>query len=215
MRTQSYLAGLPLSLVSRQRLGLAPGPVLHQASLRHWLPHWARSVQTVVSRSQSTNVCSALCDIVAFSDIRFAAKGAWKGKLARSLGMTLLIGAVGITLVAYFLDTSGLVKAAPRQSEFELAENQKPARFSDVHGVDEAKEELRDVIDFLRNPKEFSTLGGKLPKGVLMIGPPGTGKTLLARAVAGEAGVPFLFASGSEFDEMFVGVGAKRVRELF
>lgn len=146
---------------------------------------------------------------------RFTAKGAWKGKLARSVAMTLLIGTLGITLVAYFLDTSGLVKAAPRQSEFELAENQKPARFSDVHGVDEAKEELRDVIDFLRNPTEFGTLGGKLPKGVLMIGPPGTGKTLLARAVAGEAGVPFLFASGSEFDEMFVGVGAKRVRELF
>ncbi|KZV71647.1 ATP-dependent peptidase [Peniophora sp. CONT] len=142
-------------------------------------------------------------------------KGAWKGKLARSVAMTLLIGTLGITLVAYFLDTSGLVKAAPRQSEFELAENQKPARFSDVHGVDEAKDELRDVIDFLRNPAEFGTLGGKLPKGVLMIGPPGTGKTLLARAVAGEAGVPFLFASGSEFDEMFVGVGAKRVRELF
>jgi ATP-dependent metalloprotease len=88
-------------------------------------------------------------------------------------------------------------------------------RFADVQGVDEAKEELQEVVEFLRSPDKFRRLGGKLPKGVLLIGPPGTGKTLLARAVAGEAGVPFFFCSGSEFDEMFVGVGAARVRNLF
>jgi len=88
-------------------------------------------------------------------------------------------------------------------------------RFSDVAGVDEAKDELREVIDFLKTPARFGRLGAKLPKGVLLVGPPGTGKTLLARAIAGEAGVPFFSISGSDFVEMFVGVGAARVRDLF
>ena len=87
--------------------------------------------------------------------------------------------------------------------------------FADVAGVDEAKEELREIVEFLKNPKKYQRLGGRIPKGVLLLGPPGCGKTLLARAVAGEANVPFFFMSGSEFVEMFVGLGAARVRELF
>ena len=87
--------------------------------------------------------------------------------------------------------------------------------FADVAGVDEAKDELSEVVEFLSNPKKFTRLGGRIPKGVLLVGPPGTGKTLLARAVAGEAGVPFFSISGSDFVEMFVGVGASRVRDLF
>ncbi len=87
--------------------------------------------------------------------------------------------------------------------------------FADVAGLDEAKEEVMEVVDFLKNPKKYTALGGKIPKGVLLVGPPGTGKTLLAKAVAGEAGVPFFTISGSDFVEMFVGVGASRVRDLF
>ena len=96
-----------------------------------------------------------------------------------------------------------------------VAEGDVKTRFSDVAGVDEAKDELVEVVDFLKNPKKYTDIGGKIPKGVLLVGPPGTGKTLLARAVAGEANVPFFRISGSDFVEMFVGVGASRVRDLF
>jgi cell division protease FtsH len=96
-----------------------------------------------------------------------------------------------------------------------VAEGDIITRFSDVAGVDEAKEELVEVVDFLKNPKKYTDIGGKIPKGVLLVGPPGTGKTLLARAVAGEAGVSFFRMSGADFVEMFVGVGAARVRDLF
>jgi len=95
------------------------------------------------------------------------------------------------------------------------AEDDVKVKFSDVAGVDEAEEELREIVEFLKNPKKYTSIGGRIPKGVLLVGPPGTGKTLLARAVAGEANVPFFSLSGSEFVEMFVGVGAARVRDLF
>ena len=96
-----------------------------------------------------------------------------------------------------------------------FTEHDKRVTFSDVAGVEEAKEELVEVVDFLKDPRKYTALGGKIPKGVILVGPPGTGKTLLARAVAGEAGVPFFSISGSDFVEMFVGVGASRVRDLF
>jgi cell division protease FtsH len=96
-----------------------------------------------------------------------------------------------------------------------LTEQQQKFTFEDVAGIDEAKEELEEIIDFLKDPKKFTVLGGRIPKGVILMGAPGTGKTLLARAIAGEAGVPFFSISGSDFVEMFVGVGASRVRDLF
>ena len=95
------------------------------------------------------------------------------------------------------------------------SDEKKKVLFTDVAGADEEKEELQEVVDFLKNPNKFSDLGARIPKGVLLIGPPGTGKTLLAKAVAGESGVPFYSISGSDFVEMYVGVGASRVRDLF
>ncbi len=96
-----------------------------------------------------------------------------------------------------------------------MTDSHEKVTFDDVAGIDEAKEELEEIIEFLRDPKKFTRLGGRIPKGVLLVGAPGTGKTLLARAIAGEAGVPFFSISGSDFVEMFVGVGASRVRDLF
>ena len=96
-----------------------------------------------------------------------------------------------------------------------LSDQSAKVTFEDVAGIDEAKEELGEIVEFLSDPKKFTRLGGRIPKGVLLMGPPGTGKTLLARAIAGEAGVPFFSISGSDFVEMFVGVGASRVRDLF
>ena len=112
-----------------------------------------------------------------------------------------------------------VIKEDPRQTGFVRSNfSMEPAgstTFEDVAGMEEEKEELREVVEYLRDPEKFRKLGARVPKGVLLIGPPGTGKTLLARAVAGEAGVPFFSISGSEFVEMFVGVGAARVRDLF
>ncbi|OJF77045.1 MAG: cell division protein FtsH [Treponema sp. CETP13] len=109
----------------------------------------------------------------------------------------------------------GSIFGAGSNKNVAVEEGKVTTRFKDVAGVDEAKEELEEVVDFLKFPKKYTDIGGKIPKGVLLVGPPGTGKTLLARAVAGEAGVPFFRISGSDFVEMFVGVGASRVRDLF
>lgn len=122
---------------------------------------------------------------------------------------------LSLVVVTMMIDGLNTFKRTGGRQDSEVKPENQTTRFSDVHGCDEAKEELQELVEFLRNPDKFSTLGGKLPKGILLVGPPGTGKTLLARAVAGEAGVPFFYMSGSEFDEVYVGVGAKRVRDLF
>ncbi len=128
--------------------------------------------------------------------------------------MLLLIG-VWIFFMRQMQGGGGKAMSFGRSKARMIGQEQGRVTFEDVAGVDEAKEELAEVVEFLSNPKKFTRLGGRIPKGVLLVGPPGTGKTLLARAVAGEAGVPFFSISGSDFVEMFVGVGASRVRDLF
>jgi cell division protease FtsH len=128
--------------------------------------------------------------------------------------MLLLIG-VWIFFMRQMQGGGGKAMSFGRSRAKMVTQEETKVTFEDVAGVDEAKEELSEVVDFLSNPKKFTRLGGRIPKGVLLVGPPGTGKTLLARAVAGEAGVPFFSISGSDFVEMFVGVGAARVRDLF
>jgi cell division protease FtsH len=134
---------------------------------------------------------------------------------AYSYGALLLgLGFVGVLAFTMYRVTSGRIPALESKTRAADAEAT-TVTFADVAGVDEAKEEVKEIVDFLREPGRFSAIGGRIPKGVLLVGPPGTGKTLLARSIAGEAKVPFLFASGSDFVEMYAGVGASRIRKLF
>jgi len=132
-----------------------------------------------------------------------------------SWGPILLLIAVWIFFMRQMQSGGGKAMSFGKSRAKLLSESQAKITFNDVAGIDEAKDELEEVVSFLKDPKKFSRLGGRIPKGVLLMGPPGTGKTLLGRAIAGEAGVPFFSISGSDFVEMFVGVGASRVRDLF
>ncbi|XP_078033964.1 ATP-dependent zinc metalloprotease YME1L [Augochlora pura] len=138
-----------------------------------------------------------------------------KGSMGPKLLVHFIILACAASLTWYLVFVSGGVFRFALSQRSEISPEAISVTFSDVKGVEDAMDELKNIVEFLKNPEKFSALGGKLPKGVLLVGPPGTGKTLLARAVAGEAGVPFFHAAGPEFDEILVGQGARRVRELF
>ena len=146
--------------------------------------------------------------------IKDSSGGNWLTWLANGLPMLLLLG-LWIFFMRQMQSGGNKALSFGKSRARLLSSQQKKVTFKDVAGVEEAKEELQEIIEFLREPQKFQKLGGRIPKGVLLVGPPGTGKTLLARAIAGEANVPFFSISGSDFVEMFVGVGASRVRDLF
>ncbi|MBX2811576.1 MAG: ATP-dependent zinc metalloprotease FtsH [Myxococcales bacterium] len=141
-------------------------------------------------------------------------EGFWQGFLIYWLPL-LVVLAVFVFFMRQLQSGGGKAMSFGKSKAKLMNENQNKITFADVAGVEEAKEDVQEIIEFLRDPKKFTRLGGRIPKGVLLMGPPGTGKTLIARAIAGEASVPFFSISGSDFVEMFVGVGASRVRDLF
>jgi cell division protease FtsH len=147
-------------------------------------------------------------------NVRDVQSGSWPTWLL-NLAPLILLGALWFIMIRQMQTGGNKALSFGKSRARLLSMQQKKVTFKDVAGVDEAKEELREIIEFLREAQKFQKLGGRIPKGVLLVGPPGTGKTLLARAVAGEANVPFFSISGSDFVEMFVGVGASRVRDLF
>ena len=167
---------------------------------------------------KSENVVKKITDITEKQKIELVTKAdpessTWLVILADVLPLALLV-----FLAFFFLNKQMAGNRSSMdfgKSKARLSDNKNKVTFKDVAGLKEEKEEVRELIDFLKNPKKFQKLGARIPKGVLLMGPPGTGKTLLARAVAGEANVPFYFISGSDFVELFVGVGASRVRDMF
>jgi cell division protease FtsH len=162
-----------------------------------------------------TDIIKPLRDKNVNITVKDASSGSWPLALLGTWAPLILLGALWFFMIRQMQTGGNKALSFGKSRARLLSMQQKKVTFKDVAGVDEAKEELKEIIEFLREAQKFQKLGGRIPKGVLLVGPPGTGKTLLARAVAGEANVPFFSISGSDFVEMFVGVGASRVRDLF
>lgn len=178
-----------------------------------------KSAQNGKTGFVTTPVAPELADRLNDTDVTYsgAVENTWFTTLLSWVLPALVFVGIWMILIRLMGAKSGMggMMSIGKSKAKVYIESDTKVTFADVAGVDEAKAELQEVIDFLQNPKEYGSLGARMPKGILLVGPPGTGKTLLARAVAGEAGVPFFSISGSEFVEMFVGVGAARVRDLF
>ena len=170
--------------------------------------------QVTIPKEESPNVTKALKDKGVQLKVKEVHSGDWVLILLNAAPLILLVGFC-LFLMRQMQSGGNKALSFGKSRARLLSAQQKKATFKDVAGTDEAKEELQEIIEFLKDPQKFQKLGGRIPKGVLLVGPPGTGKTLLARAIAGEANVPFFSISGSDFVEMFVGVGASRVRDLF
>jgi cell division protease FtsH len=170
--------------------------------------------RTIIPKESEPEVAKALHDKTIQFKVKEVRSGDWVLLLLNGLPLLLLVGFC-LFLMRQMQAGGNKALSFGKSRARLLSAQQKKATFKDVAGTDEAKEELQEIIEFLKDPQKFQKLGGRIPKGVLLVGPPGTGKTLLARAIAGEANVPFFSISGSDFVEMFVGVGASRVRDLF
>ena len=173
-----------------------------------------RKFHVTVPKENSPEITKALRDKAVQLNVKEVRSGDWVLILLNALPLLLLAGFVFFLMRQMQAGGNKALSFGKSRARL-LSAQQKKATFKDVAGSDEAKEELQEIIEFLKDPQKFQKLGGRIPKGVLLVGPPGTGKTLLARAIAGEANVPFFSISGSDFVEMFVGVGASRVRDLF
>ena len=173
-----------------------------------------RKFHTTVFKEAAPDLMKTLRDKAVQIKVKEVHSGDWVLILLNALPLLLLAGFVFFLMRQIQAGGNKALSFGKSRARL-LSAQQKKATFKDVAGTDEAKEELQEIIEFLKDPQKFQKLGGRIPKGVLLVGPPGTGKTLLARAIAGEANVPFFSISGSDFVEMFVGVGASRVRDLF
>ena len=173
-----------------------------------------RKFRVTIPKENAPAITKALQDKAVQLSVKEVRSGDWVLILLNALPLLLLAGFVFFLMRQMQAGGNKALSFGKSRARL-LSAQQKKATFKDVAGSDEAKEELQEIIEFLKDPQKFQKLGGRIPKGVLLVGPPGTGKTLLARAIAGEANVPFFSISGSDFVEMFVGVGASRVRDLF
>ena len=173
-----------------------------------------RKFRVLIPKEEAPQIMNTLHDKAVQLNVKEVRSSDWVLILLNALPLLLLAGFVFFLMRQMQAGGNKALSFGKSRARL-LSAQQKKATFKDVAGSDEAKEELQEIIDFLKDPQKFQKLGGRIPKGVLLVGPPGTGKTLLARAIAGEANVPFFSISGSDFVEMFVGVGASRVRDLF